>query len=102
MDAHATRNMSQNFMTVVETDAKGGAGQCFQNFPFDTNQFFVVGHILIEDFIDTQKGARRLLRTQKQRSLCPVSNTILVPEMHILQTLSFSCIYAVFQNVVVL
>lgn len=103
MDSHATRNMGENFMTIIETDTESGAWQCLQNLPLYTNQFFVVGHILYEKTPLTQRNEpEELLRTQKQRSFCPVSNSILVPEMHLLQTLSFSCIYAVFQNVVVL
>ena len=55
VDTHATRYVSQNFMTIIEADTERRTGQCFQNLTFDANQFFVVGHILYEDFIDTRE-----------------------------------------------
>ncbi len=55
MDSHATRDMGQNFMTVIEPYTKSRARQGLQDLSFDANQFFVVGHILYEDFTNTEK-----------------------------------------------
>lgn len=55
VDSHATRDMGQNFMTVIEPYTKSRARQGLQDLSFDANQFFVVGHILYEDFTNTEK-----------------------------------------------
>src|SRR3989344_2821360 len=35
VNAHATRDVRQNLMTIVQTDTKCGTWQCLQDLPFD-------------------------------------------------------------------
>src|SRR3989344_8058217 len=44
MHAHPTGNMSQHFVSIIETNTKRRAWQRFQNLAFYPDQFFVVGH----------------------------------------------------------
>ena len=44
MDAHFSGDMSENLMTVVESDTKSRTWKRFSHFPVHTNHIFSIGH----------------------------------------------------------
>lgn len=71
VDAHPAGNMGEDFMSIIETDAKGGARQCLYDFPFYPYQFLIVGHILLfrkTSLCNAKKEKRRKLEAINPRS----------------------------------
>src|SRR5262245_33829888 len=46
MDPHFARNMSEDFVTVVETDFERRTGERFDDLSLKTNKFFIISHNL--------------------------------------------------------
>jgi hypothetical protein len=44
MYAHTARNMSQNLVPVIKTDAESSTGKRFEHFALYPDQFLIIGH----------------------------------------------------------
>lgn len=46
MHPHLARNMGEHLMPVIETDFEGGTRERFDDFSLETDEFFIISHIL--------------------------------------------------------
>lgn len=46
MHPHLARNMGEHLMPVIETDFESSTRERFDDFPLETDEFFIISHIL--------------------------------------------------------
>ncbi len=62
MHPHLARNVGEHLMPVIETDFEGGTRERFDDFPLETDEFFIISHIL-----HRVPARENTLPTQKER-----------------------------------